>query len=393
MLLKIISDRLDSNLYYIYCHNHYVSLEKIVYMIRKKTKVVYAGSLAIGGDNAVSIQSMTNVPLEDVKATVDQIHRLNDAGADLVRVAVRNEEAIEYLSQVRKAVKTPLCADIHFNHRIAVKAIQAGIDKVRINPGNIGGIENVKEVVKAAKDYKVPIRVGANAGSIDKKKFDVASAKSLVESAMENIVILEDNDFFDIVVSIKSSDINQTIEANKMFSEIRDYPLHIGLTEAGYGVSCIVQSSVVIGHLLMYGIGDTVRVSLSGDPVEEPVIAAKILESAGVRKPLLRIIACPTCGRTDPDLDIPDLAFKAEHAILDKYGDKLAKRTNTFTVAVMGCEVNGPGEASHADIGIAGGRGHKMLLFAAGKKLGIVENDYAVKALLEEAGKIIANTD
>lgn len=357
----------------------------------KKTRIVAIRDLRIGGDYPVSIQSMTNLPIEDVEGTVSQIERLNSEGADLVRLAVRDEDSIDYLKKVRDAVSTPLSADVHFNYRIAIKAIEAGVDKIRINPGNIGDAGRVKEVLKAAKDYSVPIRIGVNGGSVDRKRYASVTPESLVESAMEHVRILEENGFFDIVVSIKSSDLYQTIEANKLFARIRDYPLHIGLTEAGFGTSCIVQSSIAIGHLLLLGIGDTIRVSMTGDPVQEVVVAKRILESIGERNPLIKIISCPTCGRTEPSIDILRIAESAEKALLSRFGKTLEGSGRTVTVAVMGCEVNGPGEAAHADIGAAGGRDGKMLLFAGGKKLRKVETVDVVSVLVDEVERILEN--
>ncbi len=345
--------------------------------------------LPIGGGSPISIQSMTNIPIEDVKGTIDQIRRLNEEGADLVRVAVRNEESVSYLKKIRDAIQTPLTADVHFNYKIAVKAIEAGIDKIRINPGNIGSPDRVKEVVKAARDFSVPIRVGVNGGSIDRNKYSIVTPQSLVESAMEHVRILEDNDFFDIVISIKSSSLFETIEANKLFSLQRDYPLHIGLTEAGFGAACIVQSSIAIGHLLLEGIGDTLRVSMTGDPVEEVVIAKRILESVGERTPLIKIISCPTCGRTDPSIDVLKLARSVEDALMQRFSTVLEEMDLSLAVAVMGCEVNGPGEASHADIGVAGGRDGAMLLFSGGKKLRKVKIKDVLPSLIEEVKGMI----
>ena len=356
---------------------------------REKTKKVTVRNLEIGGDAPVSIQSMTNLPIEDVEGTIRQIRKLTEAGADLVRVAVRNEDSIEYLKKIRASVDTPLSADVHFNYRIAIMAIEAGIDKVRINPGNIGSRERVQEVLKAAKDQHVPIRIGVNGGSVDIKKYGAVNPETLVESALEHVRILEDNDFTDIVVSIKSSDISQTVEANKLFSDVRDYPLHIGLTEAGYGLSCTVQSSIAIGYLLLQGIGDTIRVSMTGDPVDEIAVAKKILESVGERKPLIRIIACPTCGRTDPMLDIRALAEAVEKELYIKFEKDLRSANKSLTVAVMGCEVNGPGEAAHADFGIAGGRDGAMLLFSRGKKLRKISGKEAVAELLKEVEEFL----
>jgi len=356
---------------------------------RKKTRKVRAGDLFIGGNSPVSIQSMTSLPLDDVEGTVRQIERLKSAGADLVRVAVRDSGSIKFLEEVIGRVAVPLSADVHFNHRIAIAAIEAGISKVRINPGNIGDPSKVREVLKAARERGVPIRVGVNGGSIDKRKYGSVTPENLVESALENIRVLEDNDFFNIVVSIKSSDVQQTIDANVLFSGVRDYPLHIGLTEAGYGLDCAVRSSVALGHLLLAGIGDTVRVSMTGDPVDEIAVARKILESVGERTAPIRIISCPTCGRTDPAIDLLSIAKEVDDRVNGAFLDELIKTGRSLTVAVMGCEVNGPGEASHADAGIAGaGPGH-MVLFARGKKVSRIATADAVDALIDELRAIM----
>ena len=305
----------------------------------------------------------------------------------LSRLAVRSVEAVSYLKEVRRAVDVMLSADIHFNYRIAIEAIKAGVNKVRINPGNIGDASRVREVVAAARDHGVPIRIGVNGGSIDRKKYPHVTPESLAQSAMDHVKILEDNSFQDIIVSIKSSDVFQTIEANRMFSGMRDYPLHVGLTEAGYGMNCIVQSSVVLGHLLMQGMGDTIRVSMTGDPVEEVIVGRRILEAVGERKALIKIISCPTCGRTDPDLDILALAQEVELRSRESFESRLAETGRSLTIAVMGCEVNGPGEASEADFGMAGARGGNLLLFARGEKLKKVHSSAAVSGLLDEIEK------
>lgn len=355
---------------------------------KKRTRPVRAGELIIGGDAPVSIQSMTNLPIDDVRGTIKQIENLHGAGADLVRLAVRNEASIRYLKEIRSSIAVPLSADVHFNFKIAILAIKAGIDKIRINPGNIGKPERVREVVKAAGDYGVPIRIGVNSGSIDLNRYKIVKPETLMQSALDHIRILEDNDFFEIVVSLKSSDIFQTIEANRLFSEKRDYPLHIGLTEAGYGVSCVVQSSIAIGHLLLEGIGDTIRVSMTGDPLDEIEVAKKILESVGMRIPEFRIISCPTCGRTDPSIHILELA-QAVESELTCYRDRLRDMGKTLTIAVMGCEVNGPGEAAHADVGVAGGGKGGMLLFSKGKKLKRIKVSEVVPVLIGEVERII----
>jgi len=358
-------------------------------IMRKITRKIRVRNLYIGGDAPVSVQSMTSVPLEDVKGTIGQINRLREAGAELVRLAVRNEEALTPLKIIRREVDMPLTADVHFNHRIALGAIEAGIDKIRINPGNIGSAVKVMEVVKSARDHGVPIRIGVNGGSLDRTRYTDVTPENLAASAMDHVRILENLNFHDIIVSIKSSDIHQTLAANRLFSSLSDYPLHIGLTEAGYGLSCTVQSSIAIGALLLEGIGDTLRVSMTGDPVDEIRIGLKILESTGHRRPLLKMIACPTCGRTDPELDIQGLALEIEQAVMDEFGEILKTGGQSLTVAVMGCEVNGPGEASHADVGVAGGRGGKMLLFTNGEKLRTINTGEAISALKQEIHKLL----
>ncbi len=356
---------------------------------RRKTQNVKIGNTGIGSGYPVSIQSMTNVPIEDVPGTVNQIRELAENGADFVRLAIRNESSVEYLKKIIEAVEIPLIADIHFNYRIAIKSIEAGIKKIRLNPGNIPNPAHVKEVIKAAKESSVPIRIGVNGGSIDRKKYSHVNPESLVDSALEHIRILEDNGFHDIVVSIKTSDIYQTMESNILFAEQRDYPVHIGLTEAGYGIHCAVQSSLVMGHLLMLGIGDTIRVSMTGNPVHELEVARNILETTGDRKASVRMISCPTCGRTDTEIDILELSRRVEKECRERFGEKLAEEKRTLTVAVMGCEVNGPGEAAEADAGIAGGRDGNMLLFAGGEKIRTVKSDEAVEELLKEVEKLV----
>ena len=356
---------------------------------RNETRPVRVRGLVIGGGAPVSVQSMTNVPIEDVRGTIDQIERLREAGAELVRVALRNESSLDFLKNIRAAVDMPLSADVHFNHRIAIGAIEAGIDKVRINPGNIGDDAKVREVVRAASEHSVPIRIGVNGGSLDRSRYPELNAESLVASAMEHVRILEDNSFFDIVVSIKASDVRLTVEANRLFAATASYPLHIGLTEAGYGLSCVVHSSAAMGSLLLDGVGDTIRVSMTGDPVEEIAVARNILEAVGLRAAPVRVIACPTCKRTDPSLDLLSIAREVEDELLRRFGDMLARSGRGVVVAVMGCEVNGPGEAAHADAGIAGGRGGRMLLFARGRKTRRISADEAVGALADEVCRIL----
>jgi len=332
---------------------------------------------------------MTSCPLEDTAVTVQQVRRLEEAGAQLVRLAVRSEDHLGYLEDVRRQVKIPLCVDVHFNYRIAIGAIDAGVDKIRLNPGNIGSRRRVEEVIRAARERNIPIRIGVNGGSIDRKKYPRVTPDALLRSAMEHVRILEDLDYREIVISIKSSDISHTIQANRMLAEEVDYPIHVGLTEAGYGLNCIVQSSVGIGALLLDGIGDTIRVSMTGDPVEEMVIGRKILESTGHLKALVHVISCPTCGRTDPDMDVLELAKAVDEELNGRFRQRLEETGRTITVAVMGCEVNGPGEASHADVGIAGGRDGKVLLFAAGEKIGKIDTAEAVEAMARQVEQLL----
>jgi len=356
---------------------------------RKKTRPIKAGDLIIGGDAPISIQSMTTFPIEDTDSTIAQIKNLQERGAQVIRIAVHSVNAAAHLKKIRAAVDAVLSADIHFNHQIAIESIKAGIDKVRINPGNIGSAAKVREVVAAAKDYGVPIRIGVNGGSIDRKKYADITSENLAASALDHVRILEDNDFYEIIVSIKSSDIFQTIEANKIFSELRNYPLHIGLTEAGYGLDCIVWSTTLISCLLLNGIGDTIRVSMTGDPLEEVSIAQAILEAVGERQPFIRIISCPTCGRTDPELDILALANEAKTAAIRHFEQKLKDGAKSVTIAVMGCEVNGPGEASEADFGLAGARGGHLLLFSKGREMKKIHKNEAINELISGIEKII----
>ncbi len=332
------------------------------------------GDIAIGGTAPVSVQSMTKTDTRDVAATVRQIRRLEGAGCEIIRVAVPDEEAASALPKIKKGIKIPLVADVHFDHRLALKAIDAGVDKLRINPGNIGADWKVREVVKAAKERKIPIRVGVNAGSLPldvRKKYKGATPTALVEAALRQVRILEESNFDKIVIALKSFDVPTTVEAYKLMSKKRKYPLHIGITEAGLPLLGSIRSALGIGILLASGIGDTIRVSLTGDPVQEIVVGYEILKSLNLREHGPIIISCPTCGRCE--IDIVSMTKKVERAV--------RSIDAPLKIAVMGCVVNGPGEARDADIGIAGGKGYG-LLFRKGKVVGKAKEKDLINALL-----------
>lgn len=340
----------------------------------KLTRQIHVGNTAIGGGAPVSVQSMTNTRTSDAQATLAQIRALADAGCEIVRCAVPDEAAAEAMKEICAASPLPVVADIHFDYKLALASVEAGVHKIRINPGNIGSRDRVRAVADACRERGIPIRIGVNSGSIEKEllaKYG-RSPKSLVESALGHVRILEDVNFSDICISIKSSDVQETVEGYRMLSELTDYPLHIGVTEAGTLYNGIIRSSVGIGALLMEGIGDTLRVSLTADPVEEVSAGIAILKAAGLRKAGVRVVSCPTCGRTKIDL-IP-LAARVETA--------LSRLDRDITVAVMGCVVNGPGEAREADYGIAGGDGEGFL-FKKGVVVGKVPGDRLCDALLE----------
>lgn len=348
---------------------------------RRKTRQIAIGNVKIGGGAPISVQSMTNTKTTDTEATVAQIKALQDAGCDIVRLAVPDMTAAENIANIKVQVNIPLVADIHFDYRLALKAIEQGIDALRINPGNIGDEERVKAVVTAAKAKHIPIRIGVNAGSLDKKllaKYGKVTAEALVESAMEHVRILEKLDFHDIKISLKAHDVPLTIEAYRLMSQTVDYPLHLGITEAGTVNTGIIKSAVGIGALLAEGIGDTFRISLTGDPVNEVKVANEILKALGLKEYGPTLISCPTCGRCN--IDLPSIAAKVEKRL-----DGIKKPVK---VAVMGCIVNGPGEARDADIGIAGGKG-EGLLFRKGEIIGKVPEDKLVDALFAELDKII----
>ena len=324
-------------------------------MSRKDTKVVHIGDRVIGGGNPILIQSMCNTKTEDVKATVAQILSLEKAGCDIIRCAVPTMEAAEALTEIKKRIHIPLVADIHFDYRLAIAAIEHGADKIRINPGNIGDVSRVREVVEKAKEYNVPIRVGVNSGSLEKhlvEKYGGVTAEGIVESALDKVHMIEEMGYDNLVVSIKSSDVMMCVKAHELIAEQCPYPLHVGITESGTILSGNIKSSVGLGIILYEGIGDTIRVSLTGDPLEEIKSAKLILKTLGLRKGGIEVVSCPTCGRTK--IDLIGLANQVENMVADIPLD--------IKVAVMGCVVNGPGEAKEADIGIAGGIGEGLLI-------------------------------
>ena len=324
-------------------------------MYRDHTKVVKIGNRVIGGGNPILIQSMTNTPTEDVAATVAQIHRLEEVGCEIIRCAVPTQEAAAALTEIKKQITIPLVADIHFDYRLAIAAMEHGADKIRINPGNIGSRERVKAVVDVAKERNIPIRVGVNSGSLEKElveKYHGVTAEGLVESALDKVRIIEEMGYDNLVISIKSSDVMMCAKAHELIAEKTDHPLHVGITESGTLLSGNIKSSVGLGIILHEGIGDTIRVSLTGDPVEEVKSARLILKTLGLRKGGVEVISCPTCGRTQ--IDLIHLANQVE--------DMVSGMDLDVKVAVMGCVVNGPGEARSADIGIAGGIGEGLLI-------------------------------
>lgn len=347
--------------------------------LRQNTHQVWVKDVAIGGGAPISIQSMTNTPTEDVEATLDQIEKLAAVGCDIVRVAVPNREAAAALHTIVERSVLPVVADIHFDYRLALQAIEAGVHKLRLNPGNIGGRDRVQAVVSAAKAKGIPIRVGVNGGSLSK---DILSKygrtpEGMVEAALSHIRILEEMDFHDIVISLKASDVPLTIEAYRLMASKVPYPLHVGITEAGTVRSGTIKSAVGLGAILSMGIGDTIRVSLTGDPVHEVVVAKAILRDLGLRAGGIEIISCPTCGRCQ--IDLAPVAEAVE--------ERLGHLDVPLKIAVMGCAVNGPGEAKEADIGIAGGRG-RALLFRKGKIIRQIPEDKLVDVLVEEAEEL-----
>ncbi|MDD7403411.1 MAG: flavodoxin-dependent (E)-4-hydroxy-3-methylbut-2-enyl-diphosphate synthase [Butyribacter sp.] len=350
--------------------------------MREQTKVVQIGNVKIGGGNPVAIQSMTNTKTEDVKATVAQILALEKAGCDIIRCAVPTMEAAEALKEIKKEIHIPLVADIHFDYRLAIAAMENGADKIRINPGNIGSQERVKAVVDVAKERNIPIRVGVNSGSLEKEiveKYGKVTAEGLVESALDKVHMIEEMGYDNLVISIKSSDVLMCIKAHELIAKQTNYPLHVGVTESGSVIAGNIKSAVGLGNILYQGIGDTIRVSLTGDPVEEIRSAKLILKSLGLRKGGVTVVSCPTCGRTQ--IDLIGLAGKVEKMVEDMDIDDLK-------VAVMGCVVNGPGEAREADLGIAGGKGEGLLI-KKGEVIRKVPENQLLDALREELEKLL----
>ena len=342
---------------------------------RNKTKVVEVGNVKIGGNNPVVVQSMANTDTRDTDATVKQIKRLKKAGCEIIRVAVPDQKAAQAIKKIKQEINIPLVADIHFDYKLALLSIKNGVDKVRINPGNIGEDWKVKEVIKACKKKKIPIRIGVNIGSLNKdveKKYG-RTAKAMVKSVLSEIKILEELNFKDIIISLKASDVSRTVEAYQVLSKKIDYPLHLGITEAGTPKTGIIKSSVGLGILLEEGIGDTLRVSLTDDPEEEVRVAWEILKALDLRKRGATLISCPTCGRTE--INLIELANMVE--------SNISSIKKPLTVAVMGCVVNGPGEAKEADVGIAGGK-KSGVLFKKGKVIKTLPEDKLLSELLKE---------
>ena len=345
-------------------------------MHREHTKVIQIGNRVIGGGNPILIQSMTNTKTEDVKATVAQIQKLTAAGCDIIRCAVPTMEAAEALAEIKKEITIPLVADIHFDYKLAIAAMEYGADKIRINPGNIGGGDRIRAVVEKAKELGIPIRVGVNSGSLEKElveKYHGVTAKGIVESALDKVRIIEELGYDNLVISIKSSDVMMCAKAHELIAKETNYPLHVGITESGTVLSGNIKSAVGLGIILSQGIGDTIRVSLTGDPLEEIKSAKLILRTLGLKKGGIEVVSCPTCGRTQ--IDLIGLANKVENMVEDI--------PLNIKVAVMGCVVNGPGEAKEADIGIAGGKGEGLLI-KKGEIIRKIPEDQLLHALREE---------
>ena len=343
-----------------------------------KTKKIKVGNMYIGGNAPITIQSMCNTDTKDVKATIKQIHKLEEAGCEIVRVSVPDMESANALKEIKENISIPLVADIHFDYKLALEAAKY-VDKLRINPGNIGNEEKVKQVIDAAKERKIPIRIGVNLGSLEKdiEAEKGLTAEAMVESAARHIKILEDNNFFDIVVSLKASNIHKMIEANRIFSQRYSYPVHLGVTEAGSVYTGTINNAIGIGILLEESIGNTIRVSLSGNPIEEVKAGWQILKGLDLRQRGIKVVACPTCARAG--MDVATICKEIE--------EKTASMKKVVKVAIMGCAVNGPGEAKEADIGVVGGK-DKALLYLKGKIEGKIEKDKVVDIIMEKIKKL-----
>ena len=347
---------------------------------RKETKKIYVGNVPVGGNSMISIQSMTNTNTKDIKSTVSQIKKLEDAGCDIIRMAVNDLEDAEALREIKKDINIPIISDIQFDYKLALAAAKNESDAIRLNPGNIGDSWKIKEVIEACKFYNIPIRVGVNSGSVKQEfldKFNGVNASSICYSAMEEIEILEKNNFYDIAVSLKASNVNLTIESYRKFSEMSNYPLHLGVTEAGSPKKGIVKSAIGIGTLLAEGIGDTIRVSLTSDPLDEVITGKDILKALDLRREGIDLISCPTCARTK--VDLIEIVNKAE--------ERLYELDKNLKVAIMGCAVNGPGEAREADIGIACGDG-EGLIFKKGQIIKKIPEEKLLVELLKEIENI-----
>lgn len=347
------------------------------------TKSVNCGGIQIGGGAPISIQSMTNVDTRDTDALVKQIIELEEVGCEIVRCAIPDNAAAESFAKAKKLVKVPLVADIHFDHKLALAAIEAGADKIRINPGNIGSVENVKKVVDAAKERNIPIRVGVNSGSLEKNliaKYGGVTAEALAESGANTLKFIENLGYDQLVVSIKSSNVKMNYDAHMILREKTDYPIHIGITESGTPKNGELKSSIGIGSLLLAGVGDTMRVSLTDNPVKEVILARRILETVGLRERAIEVVSCPTCGRTE--IDLISLANEAETRLEPLKQERAKLGLKPLKIAVMGCAVNGPGESREADYGIAGGKG-EGLVFAHGEIIEKVPEDKLIDRLIE----------
>ncbi len=363
------------------CFYNKESTGSLIMITRRKSDVIKIKDIYIGGDNPIAIQSMANVATTDTDAVIKQILSLEEAGCDIMRVAVSDMEAAKAISVIQKHIHIPLVADIHFDYRLAIAAMEYGADKIRINPGNIGSFDRIRAVVERAKQGNIPIRVGVNSGSLEKdiiKKYGGVTAAGLVESALDKVKIIEDMGYKNLVISIKSSDVMMCVDAHKMIADKTPYPLHVGITEAGTPFSGNIKSAIGLGLIIGAGIGDTIRVSLTSDPIEEIKSAKEILKTLGIRKSGIDVVSCPTCGRTK--IDLISLAEKVND-ITDNYDANLK-------VAVMGCAVNGPGEAKEADLGIAGGCG-EGLIFSKGEIIKKVPEDMLLAEFTKELEKLL----